>query len=217
VTWFNGRVPFEFTSAPVEVRTDIRRLFRREWDRLATAGTWWDGRERVDIARAARRARFGGGDAPSSLPSVAIEAAETASARPASIRRSWVDTVSDDLGYPRYVEIVGVTSRLAAVDTFHIGLDIDLEPLPDPEPGEPSHSEEPQARPGAGWVPMVGGTSITQALSLVDAEAIAQEDMHGPLYLTYEGMAEFDYVGGLSRAQMELVAARTSAINECFY
>jgi hypothetical protein len=64
---------------------------------------------------------------------------------------------------------------------------------------------------------MVGGASITQALSLVDAESVAQEDMHGPLYLTYEGMAEFDYVAGLSRAQMELVAARTSAINECFY
>jgi AhpD family alkylhydroperoxidase len=30
-------------------------------------------------------------------------------------------------------------------------------------------------------------------------------------------MARFDYQGGLHRTQMELVAARTSAINECFY
>ena len=126
-------------------------------------------------------------------------------------------TAADDLGYPRYVEIVGITSRLAAVDTFHVGLGVGLEPLPDPEPGDPSNAEEPSARPGAAWVPMVGGASITQALSLVDAESVAQEDLHGPLYLTYEGMAEYDYVGGLSRAQMELVAARTSAINECFY
>lgn len=181
------------------------------------AGTWWSGRERVDIARAARSARFGGEDSPSTLPTIAIEAAATTSARPASIRHEWVDTVTGDLGYPRYVEIAGITSRLAAVDTFHLGLGVELEPLPDSEPGEPSRSEEPQARPGAAWVPMVGGASITQALSLVDAESVAQEDMHGPLYLTYEGMAEFDYVGGLSRAQMELVAARTSAINECFY
>ncbi|NNC90967.1 MAG: hypothetical protein HKN80_00605 [Acidimicrobiia bacterium] len=210
-------MPFDFVAAAVEVRTDIRRLFRREWERLASAGTWWNGRERVDIARAARRARFDGEDDPSSLPSLAIEAAETISARPASIRRPRVDAITDDLGYPRYVEIVGLTSRLAAVDTFHVGLGVALEPLPEPEPGEPSRSEEPLARPGAAWVPMVGGASITQALSLVDAESVAQEDMHGPLYLTYEGMAEFDYVGGLSRAQMELVAARTSAINECFY
>lgn len=210
-------MPFDFAATDVEVRTDIRRLFRREWDRLALPGTWWNGRERVDIARAARRARFGGDDAPSSLPSVAIAAAETTSARPASIRRGWVDSTADDLRYPRYVELVGITSRLAAVDTFHIGLGVGLEPLPDPEPGDPSHVEEPSARPGAAWVPMVGGASITQALSLVDAESVAQEDLHGPLYLTYEGMAEYDYVGGLSRAQMELVAARTSAINECFY
>jgi len=210
-------VPFDFATAAIGVRTDIRQLFRREWDRLAQAGTWWNGRERVDIARAARRSRFGGEEAPSSLPSAAIEAAGIVSGRPASIRREWVATVADDLGYPRYVEIVGIASRLAAVDTFHVGLGVELEPLPDPESGEPSRSEEPQARAGAAWVPMVGGASITQALSLVDAESVAQEDLHGPLYLTYEGMAEFDYVGGLSRAQMELVAARTSAINECFY
>lgn len=208
---------FEFADTPIEVRADIRRLFRREWDRLALAGTWWNGRERVDIARAARAGRFGADTGSSSLPTSAIEAASTISDRPASIRRHWVEKMADLLGYPPYVEIVGITSRLAAVDTFHVGLGADLEPLPEPEPGGPSRSEEPQARPGAAWVPMVGGASITQALSLVDSESVAQEDMHGPLYLTYEGMAEMDYVGGLSRAQMELVAARTSAINECFY
>jgi hypothetical protein len=210
-------VPFDLSAVNVAVRTDIQRLFRREWDRLAMAGTWWTGRERVDIARAGRQARFGGKATPSSLPSAAIDAAGIVSARPASIRRTWVEKIADAIGYPRYVEIVGVASRLAALDTFHLGIGEELEPLPEPEPGEPSQTEEPLARPGAGWVPMVGGASITQALSLVDAESVAQEDMHGPLYLTYEGMAEFDYVAGLSRAQMELVAARTSAINECFY
>ncbi|MDH3606644.1 MAG: hypothetical protein OER12_06580 [Acidimicrobiia bacterium] len=210
-------MPFAFTDVEVEIRSNIRTLFRREWDRLALAGTWWSGAERGDIARAARHGRFGGDAQPSSLSDGAIEAAAAIGARPAAIRREWVERVANDLGYPRYVEIVGVTSRLAAIDTFHAAVGTAREPLPEPEPGEPSRSEEPQARPGAAWVPMVGGASITQALSLVDAESTAQEDMHGPLYLTYEGMAELDYVGGLSRAQMELVAARTSAINECFY
>lgn len=211
------QMPFDFAEAPVEVRTNIRRLFRREWDRLALAGTWWDAAERGDIARAVRRARSGGDSSPSSLPDSAIATAAAVGAQPAGIRRHWVAGIAGDLGYARYVEIVGVASRLAAVDTFHTAIGAELEPLPEPEPGEPSHSDEPQARLGAAWVPMVGGASITQALSLVDAESTAQEDMHGPLYLTYEGMAELDYVGGLSRSQMELVAARTSAINECFY
>ncbi len=211
---------FDFAGGAAEVRMDIRRLFRREWDRLALAGTWWTGTERGDIARVARRSRSGGSGAPtgtSSVPGAAIEAAGTVGSAPAGIRREWVEGIARDLGFPRYIEIVGITSRLAAVDTFHTGIGAEFEPFPEPEPGEPSHAEEPFARPGAGWVPMVGGASITQALSLVNAESTAQEDMHGPLYLTYEGMAHLDYVGGLSRAQMELVAARTSAINECFY
>ena len=198
------------------VRSDIRRVFRREWTRLARAGTWWDGRERVAIAAAGRTARFDAPAPPPVLPAAALEAAEVTTARPASIRRPWVERIANQLGYPHYVEIIGITSRLAAVDTFHTGLGADREPLPVPEPGEPSRSEERLARPGAAWVPMVGGASITQALSLVEAEAAAQEDLHGPLYLTYEQMAELDHVGGLSRAQMELIAARTSAVNECF-
>jgi hypothetical protein len=64
---------------------------------------------------------------------------------------------------------------------------------------------------------MVGGSSIVQALSLVPAESAAQEDLHGALYLTYEAMAEPVHRSGLNRVQMELVAARTSAVNECFY
>ncbi len=68
----------------------------------------------------------------------------------------------------------------------------------------------------AAWVPMAPG-SIAYALSLVPHEMAAQEELHGPLYLTYEGMADLEYVNGLTRAQMELVAARVSVINECFY
>ena len=151
------------------------------------------------------------------LPEGAAQSARAVGSRPDSIRRDWVDAITTDIGYAPYVEIVGITSRLAAVDTFHSGVGADLEPFPEPEPGEPSQTGEPLARLGAAWVPMVGGASITQALSLVDAESTAQEDMHGPLYLTYEEMAELDFVRGLNRAQMELVAARTSAINECFY
>jgi hypothetical protein len=206
---------FEFAGSLVPVRGAIGRVFRREWDRLARPGTWWTGAERVAIAQAARIARGHGVEAPGA--SAAAAAAAIISARPASIRRAWVELTAAEIGYAPYIEVVGVTSRLSAVDTFHIALGVPLEPLPEPEPGSPSHTEEPPARPGAAWVPMVGGVSITQALSMVDAESTAQEDLHGPLYLTYEEMAELDFVRGLSRAQMELVAARTSAVNECFY
>ena len=208
---------FEFVGSAAPVRADIVRLFRREWERLARPGTWWSGPERVAIAARARHARYDEAAPGPVLGKVAEEVTDTVAARPAAVRRAWVAEVADELGYPKYVEIVGVVSRLASVDSFHKGVGADREPLPEPEPGTASHAEEPIARLGPAWVPMVGGSSITQALSLVDAESIAQEDMHGPMYMTYEGMAELDYVGGLSRAQMEVVASRTSVVNECFY
>ena len=94
---------------------------------------------------------------------------------------------------------------------------MELEPLPGPIEGDPSRQPEPSAGRNPSWVPATSGSSIVYALSLVPAEMAAQEDLHGPLYLTYEGMGDLAYVSGLTRAQMELVAARTSAVNECFY
>ena len=64
---------------------------------------------------------------------------------------------------------------------------------------------------------MTGPPSIPISLSAVPAEQAALEALHGSAYLTFQQMQDPAYVRGLSRAQMELVAARTSAINECFY
>jgi hypothetical protein len=208
---------FDFSGSPVPVRSDLGQAFRRDWNRLALPGSWWSGSERVAIAAEVRSARYGTDHKDHILSEPAREAARVIGAQPAAVRRPWVESVAGKLSYPHYIEITGIASRLAAIDTVHDGIGEEREPLPEPEPGEPSRTAEPLARPGAAWVPMVGGASITQALSLVDPEAVAQEDLHGPLYLSYEGMAMMDYVAGLSRAQMELVAARTSAINECFY
>ena len=203
---------FEFASAPVPIRADIANAFRREWDRLASPGTWWTGTERIAIAETVRTS------SPSpQLPRAASEAAETIINRPAEPTQTWVEQIAAEIGYERYVELVGVVSRLSAVDSFHRAVGVELEPLPGPVAGDPSRRPEPNAGRNPSWVPTTSGSSIVYALSLVPAEMAAQEDMHGPLYLTYEGMSDLAYVRGLTRAQMELVAARTSAVNECFY
>jgi hypothetical protein len=94
---------------------------------------------------------------------------------------------------------------------------IPLEPLPDPGDGAPTGEVHPTPITDNGWVPKATPGSIVDALSLVPGEASAQEDLHGPLYLTYEQMSERRFVRGLNRAQLELVAVRTSSINDCFY
>lgn len=205
-------MPFEFDSAPVPVRPDIEAAFQRDWDRLRTPGTWWSGPERVALAGTARTS-----ESSAEIPARANEASNTIARRPASPTRSWVEEIAGEIGDEHYVELVGIVSRLSAIDSFHRAIGVTLEPLPEPLAGEPSRKEEPGAGRNPSWVPATSGASIVYALSLVPAEMVAQEDLHGPLYLTYEGMSDLAYVGGLSRAQMELVAARTSAVNECFY
>ena len=55
------------------------------------------------------------------------------------------------------------------------------------------------------------------ALSLVPGEKDGFEDLHGPLYLPVGEIRNWGFGRTLRRPQMELVAARTSAINDCFY
>lgn len=209
-------MPFEFASSPVPMREGVTELFCREWDRLASPGAVWSGPERVALAATARAARYGTAPARADLPEAAIDAATTISARPAEPRQGWVDEVAGEIGMAGYAEVVGVVARLSSVDTFHTALGLEIEPLPDPMPGDPTGQIDESVRPGPAWIPMAGGSSIANALAIVPIENDAQRDIHA-MYLTYEEMGDIAIVRGLSRAQMELVAGRTSAINECFY
>ena len=208
---YGAAMPFDFASSPVPVRSEISDEFRCEWGRLADPGSTWTGSERVSIAAAAR------GESDGEVPAAAAAAAERIYREPTSTNREWVESMADALGTTRYVELVGVVTRLAAVDFFHRSLGIPLEPLPEAQPGDATGEIDDRARVGKGWVPMVGGASIAGALSIVPPEMEAQRLLHGPIYLTYEGMADLDFRRGLYRTQMELVASRTSALNECFY
>jgi hypothetical protein len=208
-----------FEALDNSVRSDLANAMRREWRRLAAAGTWWSGSERIAIAEITRSGQAFGPIDPGPLHETAVAAVRRLAVVPASTTRSLVaQQPAAGLEHPSYVELIGVVSRLTAVDATHRALGKELEPLPDPETGRPARTPPPaQAMAGKAYVPMVGGASIVGALSLVPAEMDAQRDLHGPLYLSYEDMALFDYQGGLHRTQMELVAARTSAVNECFY
>ena len=201
-----------YAKFPVPVRPDLIEALRKEWVLLSSPGTWWTAGERVAIAGAAR------GIASDGVPEVAAQAARKIYSDITSTSRDWVnDLTSSDLTMPAFVEIVGIVSRLAAADEFMRALGSAPQELPQPQPGDPSRETPPTARPGRAWVPMVGPASITMALSLVPAEAAAQKEIHGPLYMSYEQMSDYGFRRTLDRAQMELVAARVSAINECFY
>lgn len=205
------------SSAELDVSPGLAESLAPTWQLLGSPGATWTGAERVSMIAEARSARSGA-EPTGDLDPLTTRAVRTVASRPAEIRRGWVsDLVKDGLDHARYVELVGVVSRAVAIDTLLEALALEVEPLPEPLGGDPSDDIDGRARLGKAWVPMVGGASITQALSLVPAENAELERLHGRLYLTFEEMSDPAIHKGLSRPQMELVAARTSAHNECFY
>jgi alkylhydroperoxidase family enzyme len=211
---------FDFDQSEVPIRENLADAFRHVWGHLSTAGTWWSGPERVAIAEIARAAYQ---DQPipegDLLPVPAREAAALVGKQPSAITAELIQTWEiAGLDATQYVELIAVAAQVTTVDTFHRAMGLELEPLPYPQSGTPSR-ELPAvpARKTRAWVPMVGPPTIPTSLSAVPNEMAALEALHGPAYLTYEEMSDPTIQKGLSRAQMELVAARTSAINECFF
>lgn len=208
---------------PVEVHIPVPKRIvagiQRARDQIARPGTWWTAAQRVAIAATARAARAGG-PVPANrvLPAAAVDVAAAVAVRAHTITADTVDQA--DTGGVRaeaFVEIVGVVARTAAIDTTARGIGAEPVAFPDPTPGAPTNRTQPDARRRSAFVPMVGGAGATTALSAVDAECAAQEDLHGALYLTYAEMDDLAIVKGLPRWQLELVAARTSLINQCFF
>lgn len=196
-----------------------QQAIEREWDRLAKAGTWWTGGARVAMAAAARGARDGAPVEPTeALPAAATEAAARIAAAPATITAAWVDELeARGLDRVAYTEIIGVVARLMAIDTFLVGVGVELPPLPEPRAGEPSRKVVAEAAINGGFVPTVGPASPPNGLSGVADEVDALFDVHGAFYLSLEEMGDFEIVKDLTRPQMELIAARTSLLNDCFF
>jgi hypothetical protein len=133
------------------------------------------------------------------------------------LRPAWAHEQIGSVGPARYVEVLGLVSRLVAVDTFVVALGQQPVEIPDAVPGSPTGDIDESATIDGGWVPTVGQAWPPTALSLVPAELDGMLTIHDAFYLSMEQMADNDISRGLHRTEMELIAARTSLLNECFF
>lgn len=150
----------------------------------------------------------------------------------ARLSESWYRGLLDQGLTPEaYVEALGVAVVAISIDRFHHAMGAALEPLPAPLPGEPSRERPENVVEGEAWVPMrtskvvaaeaglPGGPApyVLRALSLVPTEVRAWNDLSDAQYLSKSQMMRFDTVKAIDRSQIELIAGRVSALNECFY
>ena len=154
---------------------------------------------------------------------------------PARLSKPWFDEViAGGLAEGPYVEMVAVTALVAGLDYFARAIGIPPFPLSAPLPGEPSRYRPAAAKPEGAWVPMIAPEdasgheadlygeaaivpNIVRALSLVPSEVRALRRAAETHYVPVAQISDPTVRRALDRPQMELVAARVSALNECFY
>ena len=166
-----------------------------------------------------------------SLPSVVIEAVHRITTDAARLSEQAIQEVSaDGLDDGRYVEIVSVVSTVLGIDSFCDALGLAWLPLPEAQPGEPSKYRPAEARPDVGWVPMIPSgengsneadifaatfvPNVFRAMSLVP-DAVRNLRRLSAYYV--QSVGDTSLRTSLDRPQIELIAARVSALNECFY
>lgn len=174
-------------------------------------------------------------DSHGKLEPTAVEVIHRVRTDSGRLSRAWFDDViARGLSVPQYVELVGVVTLLSGLDHCVRALGVAPFDLPEPQPGAPSRYLPAAARPGTAWVPMIAiedatgadadvyfgrpfVPNIVRALSQVPAQVRALWASSNAHYLPVDQISDPSARRSLDRMQMELVAARVSAINQCFY
>lgn len=174
------------------------------------------------------------------LPAVAVEAVHRVTTDSGRLSESWLRELveqgpeAERILEEQYVELIGVLTQVLSVDEQDRVLGRPLRELPEPEPGEPSRRRPSGARPGPGWVSTVAPEdldpedadlydgrarvgNVIRALSLVPDEVRALVALGAEQYVPGERFFDMGFARALDRGQIEWVASRVSALNECFY
>ncbi len=177
----------------------------------------------------------GGHDSLGELPGSWVEVIHRIVSDPGRLTHGWYKSMLESgIADAVYVEIVSLVAHVTAIDTFARGLGMAPPALPEPGPGEPTRYRPAEARQHAAWAPNIAEdecgpdeadlypvrptANIRRALTLVPDEARGFFDLVAQQYLAGPEMRDFGQeFRAISHAQIELLAARVSTINQCTY
>ena len=87
---------FDRLTTDHNVRSDIAETFEREWKSLRRPGSHFSSHEKIQVCERARRTRAGD-STEDGLADVTRRVVDTIAARPATIRKPWVEDVTANL------------------------------------------------------------------------------------------------------------------------
>ena len=154
---------------------------------------------------------------------------------PGRLSEKWSQEVlARGLSEGEYVEIVGLAAMVMMMDTFTRAIGAPERPLPAPVAGEPTRYRPSGARKKAAWLPLVEPEDATAAdgylypspkagyiyrgLSLVPQSLRDYWTLANCHYMPGEHVYRFDTsIRAITRPQVEIIAARVSAMHLCAY
>ncbi len=232
-----GEVGAAYAAAGYEIPDHLLNAHQRHWPDLGGPGDWLDGTTRRRIIIETRQARdcelcrlrseavspnavTGAHDSSTDLDPIMVDAVHRVSVDAKRLSRSFAESVIAEVGPGPYVEMVGVVACTWLMDVFAWALGVDEPPLPAVRPGDPV-GQVPEGTGDVGaWVPQQlekVRANVTRALSYAPLTNGSWRGLVNEHYSRGEQFGELVWDRALSRPQVELVAARTAALNECFY
>ncbi len=225
-----------YDDAPLPVRTDLAEAHRVTVHEWAEPGNHWTATERLAIVAEVRRARAddelppwvgpstveGMVDPDHPLPAPAIDAVWRLTNHPGTLTADWYgETIGRGLRPEAYVELVAVVATAACLEVFAEAIGVPSRPLPVPAEGQPDGERVDGAATTTHWVPTAPGRgpNVGKALTSSPAAVRAWQRLSAAQYVPPEALlGDLQWSrGALDRRQVELLAARTSLLNECFY
>lgn len=215
----------------------LPEFHRRARSGIAAAGDWLTGRQRVATWHEFRDARtnpldrarraalsptaVGGAHvATADLPAEAVEVVHRVASDPGRLTRTWADSMIGQLGEEIYTELVGVTAVVSVLDRFSEAMAGVVPDLPKAKPGEPARVRPRNVGDVGAWVAQslaAPKANVSRTLSLVPVTNRIWRALVDSHYSRGHEFFEEIWDRSLTRPQAELVAARTTALNECFY
>jgi len=233
--------PAEPTTLPVP--DEFTQVHEAALAGFVRPASWFEGATRraiVEESRSARDCAFcaeraaalslaavrGAHTTVTDLPSGLVEMVHRLTTDSGRLTRAWFDEVlASGVTREQYVEASGLIGSSTIADTFATAIDGAPRELAAPEDGMPSGERNEQLADVGAYVgvmdyehphPRFEGASapnICRALAMVPSAMDEFWELFGPHYRPMSAQAEHEF----GRSQIELVASRTSALNECFY
>jgi hypothetical protein len=216
---------------------DIEEAQRDVGRAMAEPGDWLTGNARIAVWTEARDAHEhpldqerrralspnaveGSHGATAELSAAAVEVVHRTASDPGRLTRSWAAEQIAALGEETYTELVGVTAIVTVLDRFDRAMGRPERPLPEPVDGDPARVRPDDVGDIGAWVSQSTGATranVSRTLSLVPNTNRAWRQLVDTHYSRGAEFTNLRWEFPLSRPQAELVAARTTALSECFY